>query len=56
MEKSFTSNLGLGIALAVGLFASCFYISTTVVKLKNADKTIVEMGSGEYSFNLTRGN
>lgn len=23
---------------------------------KNADKTIVEMGSGEYSFNLTRGN
>lgn len=47
MEKSFTSNLGLGIALAAGLFASCFYVSTTVVKLKNADKTIEVKGFSE---------
>lgn len=45
--NSFTSNLGLGIALAVGLFASCFYLGSTIIKLKNADKTIEVKGFSE---------
>lgn len=45
--KSFSSNLGLGLALAIGLFASCFYMGSTIVKLKNADKTIEVKGFSE---------
>lgn len=45
--KSYTSNLGLGLALALGLFGSCMYVSSTFVKLKNADKTIEVKGFSE---------
>ena len=47
LEKSFTSNMGLGIALAVGLFSSSFYMGSMVVKLKNSDKTIEVKGFSE---------
>lgn len=45
--KTYTSNLGLGLALAIGLFGSCMYVSSTVIKLKNADKTIEVKGFSE---------
>lgn len=45
--KSYASNLGLGLALAIGLFSSCMYVSSTFVKLKSADKTIEVKGFSE---------
>lgn len=45
--KTYTSNLGLGLALAIGLFGSCMYVSSTFTKLKNADKTIEVKGFSE---------
>lgn len=50
MEKnvsSYTSHLGLGIALALGLFTSTLYIGFTLLKLKTADKIIEVKGSSE---------
>lgn len=50
MEKnsaSYTSHLGLGIALSLGLFASSVYVGTTIFRLKAADKTIEVKGFSE---------
>ena len=49
MEKpsGITTFLGLGIALALGIFSSSVYLGSTFTKLKNNDKTIEVKGFAE---------
>lgn len=46
-KNGFTSQLGLGISLALGILGSSVYLGSTLSKLKNADKTIEVKGYAE---------
>ena len=46
-SKSYTSHLGLGLVLALGLFGSCMYVSSVFIRLKDTDKTFEVMGFNE---------
>jgi uncharacterized protein len=48
MQKNgFGAHMGLGLALALGVFGSSVYLGSTISKMKNADKTIEVKGYAE---------